>query len=356
LADSAPRLAGESRQLTPVKRIVSIVVCLAVVAGLAWLVWFKRAKPEEAEQKPETEVPVQVGKLKRVTLHGYVTAYGTVEPEPAGERPAASAHVSPFVPGVVTEVKCVAGQRVDKGALLFQLDTRAADVAVDYAKQTLARQRKLAQVESASQKTLQEAEQQLAAAQAQRALLQVQSPLAGTVIRVNVKPGEAVDLTSMLAEVIDLDRLVVKTGIPTPQTGELKLGQEKQVLSPPTVTATLSFISPAVDTNNGTVLAWAALPPGSGLRPGQFVPVRIITAVHSNCLAAPEESVATDIHDHSVLALVNGDEAAPAPVETGLRENGWVEVKGAGLKEGDAVVTVGAYGLPEKTKIRVVSR
>jgi membrane fusion protein (multidrug efflux system) len=337
------------------KRIVIIIVCLAALGGLVWLVWFKPAKPEEAENKPETEVPVQVGKLKRVTLHGYVTAYGTVEPEPAGERPAASAGVSAFVPGVVTEVKCVAGQRVEKGALLFQLDTRAADVAVDFAEKTVERQQKLLQIEGTSQKALQEAEQQLAAARAQRALLQIQAPLAGTVVRVNVKPGEAVDLTSVLAEVVDLDRLVVKTGIPASQASELKPGQETQVLSQPTVTATLSFISPAVDTNNDTVLAWAALPVGSGLRPGQFVPLRIITAVHTNCLAAPDESVVTDIHGHSVLALVNGDEATQTPVETGLRENGWVEVKGAGLKEGDSVVTVGAYGLPEKTKIRVVS-
>ena len=172
----------------------------------------------------------------------------------------------------------------------------------------------------------------------------------------NVKPGEAADLTTPLAEVIDLDRLVVKTGIPASQAGELKPGQEVQVLSQPAVTATLSFISPAVDTNNGTVLAWAALPAGSGLRPGQFVPLRIVTAVHTNCLAAPERK-RRDRHpaSHSVIALVNGDEAAQTPVQTGLRENGWVEVKGAGLKAGDSVVTVGAYGLPEKTKIRVVS-
>ena len=42
-------------------------------------------------------------------------------------------------------------------------------------------------------------------------------------------------------------------------------------------------------------------------------------------------------------------------MQTGLREDGWVEIDGPGLNEGDAVVTVGAYGLPEKTKIRVVS-
>ena len=41
------------------------------------------------------------------------------------------------------------------------------------------------------------------------------------------------------------------------------------------------------------------------------------------------------------------------PVQTGLRENGWVEIAAPDLKAGDTVVTVGAYGLPEKTKIRI---
>ena len=100
-----------------------------------------------------------------------------------------------------------------------------------------------------------------------------------------------------------------------------------QVLTEPPVTATLSFVSPAVDPNNGTVLARALLPADSGLRPGQFVPLRIVTAVHTNCLAAPAESVVTDESGNSVIALVNGDEATQTPVQTGLRENGWVEIE-----------------------------
>ncbi len=62
--------------------------------------------------------------ITRTTLRGYVTAYGTIEAEPAGERPAASARVAPSLPGVVTAVQCVEGQHVAKGALLFQLDSR----------------------------------------------------------------------------------------------------------------------------------------------------------------------------------------------------------------------------------------
>ena len=340
------------------KRILVIVVCLAAVAGLAWLVWFKPAKPEEPAQPPNTDVPVHVAKITRATLRGYVTAYGTVEPEPAGERPAASARVAASVPGVVTEVKCVEGQGVEKGAVLFQLDTRAADVAVDFAEKTLERQRKLVQIEGTSQKALQEAEQQLAAARAQRALLRVQAPLAGTVVRVNVKPGEAVDLTSVLAQVIDLDRLVVSASVPSGELAVLKVGQPVEVLaaeSASPVTGTLTYIGAEVDPKTGTALVRAGLPAHSGLRPGQFVTARIVSAEHKDCLAVPGDSVVKDAEGNTVIALVQGDRATQQPVQAGLREGGLAEVEADGLRPGMTVVTHGAYALPKETKVRVLA-
>src|SRR2546425_8744527 len=114
-----------------------IALFLAAAAGLICLVWFVPVSHEEEEKKPETEVPVHVGKLRRATLRGYVTVYGSVEPEPPGERAAAGARVAPSVPGVVTAVKCKEGQRVEKGDVLFQLDSRAADVAVPEPRQAL---------------------------------------------------------------------------------------------------------------------------------------------------------------------------------------------------------------------------
>jgi hypothetical protein len=43
-------------------------------------------------------------------------------------------------------------------------------------------------------------------------------------------------------------------------------------------------------------------------------------------------------------------------VTLGLHEGGLVEIQGEGLKEGMAVVTVGTYGLPDKTKIRIIGQ
>src|SRR5207253_3751795 len=135
---------------------------------------------------------------------------GVVEPEPAHDgKSGAGARLAPPAPGIVAEVTCSEGQRVEKGAGLFRLDSRAVDVAVEFAAQTYDRQRKLLTTGGTSRKALQEAEQQLATARTQLALLKIQAPFAGVITRVNARPGEAVDLTSVLGELVDLNRLVV---------------------------------------------------------------------------------------------------------------------------------------------------
>jgi membrane fusion protein, multidrug efflux system len=339
------------------KKLPILVAVTVLVVAMAWLVWFRPAGEEEADEQPATEVAVYAGRITRATLRSYVTAYGVVEPEPAGTRPAASASVAPSVPGVVVAVKCVEGQRVAKGDVLFQLDSRQADVAVEFAQKSLERQRRLIQIEGTSEKLLQEAEQQLDAARVQQALLRVQAPLAGTVARVSVKPGEAVDLTTVMAVVVDTDRLVVSASVPSVELAALELGQPAEVVSDksiPATAASLEFISPEVDARTGTALVRAALPAGSGLRPGQFVTIRIVSAEHENRLAVPVESVVQDEEGTTVIAIIENDTAVQKPVITGLRDDGWIEVEADGLQADMMVVTQGAYGLPKETKVRLL--
>jgi len=316
------------------KRIFPCLIAAIIAAGCA------KHDETAADEATLTVVSVQTGALKLVTLHRYVQGYGMVEPAPAtAEQPAAGAQLAAPSAGVVTKVNVVEGQQVTKGDVLVELNSQAAEQEVERQKQLYAQQ-------NTSLKNLQNAETQLA-------LLRVTAPLSGTVARVNVKPGQAVDLTTVVAEVMDLNRLAVSAEIPAAEASDLKSGNPVEVLTEPPVTTELSFVSPNVDKNNGTILVRALLPAGGALRPGQFVPLRIVTAVHTNSLAAPSESVVTDESGKSVIALVKGDEATQTPVQTGLRENGWIEIAAPELKAGDAVVTVGAYGLPQKTKIRV---
>ncbi|HEY5232987.1 MAG TPA: efflux RND transporter periplasmic adaptor subunit, partial [Verrucomicrobiae bacterium] len=260
--------------------------------------------------------------------------------------PAAGAQLAAPVAGIVTKINAIAGQQMKKGDVLVELNS--GTTTFDYAEAEVERQEKLFAQQNTSLRNLQDAEAQLAS-------LQIVAPLSGTITRVNVKLGQAVDATTIVAEVMDLRRLAVSAQIPAAEAGELKTGEEVQLLGSTPVTTSLSFVSPAVNANDGTISIWASLSPDSGLRPGQFVPLKIVTAVHTNCLAAPEASIVTDENGNSVIALVKGDDATQVPVKIGLRENGWVEVEAQGLKEGDSVVTVGAYGLPDKTKIQIVN-
>jgi multidrug efflux pump subunit AcrA (membrane-fusion protein) len=322
-----------------------IILTLAAICGGIFLPCAIRvmADADDApttEEKVATVVSVQVGKITSATLHSYVQGFGTIEPAPATtDLPAASAQLAAPSAGIVAKVNVVEGQSVTNGEVLVDLSSPSLRAEVE-------RQKKLYAQQNTSLKNLQDA-------QAQLDLSLVTTPLSGTVVRVNVKPGQAVDLTTVVAEVMDLNRLAVSAEIPAAEAKDLKSGEALEVLSEPPVATEILFVSPSVNKDNDTVLVRALLPKDSGLRPGQFVSLRIVTMVHTNCLAAPVESVVTDENGKSVIALVKNSEATQMPVQTGLRENGLVEIVAPEIKEGDVVVTIGAYGLPEKTKISV---
>ena len=341
------------------------VLAFAMIVGWMWpgatRVLADADDKPTVEEKVVTEVPVHVGKIILATLHDYVTGYGMVEPEPAGNgRPAASAKLTSPSAGVVMETSSEEGRQVKQGDLIFRLDSRAADAAVDVAEKNLARQQQLIATQNTSQKTLLDAEQQMAAARVQQSLLRVESPVSGIVVRFTARAGEAVDTTTVLAEIIDLDRLVATLRIPSVEADRLTTNQPVEISTgrseaTNTLAGEVVFVSPQVDATTDTVLVRASIPPGSSLRPGQFVAARIVCETRTNRLAVPVESVFTT-DGASVIAVVEGDKAIQKPVSTGLREGGLVEIKGDGLKEGMTIVTVGAYALPKETKIRVLEK
>ena len=343
---------------TPMKRnLLSAIAVLAAVGALS-LTGCKPGGAEE-EQKVVTEVAVQVAKVTRTTLRAHVEAYGAVEPEPAGGgQPAGAARLAAPVAGVVMSVLGKEGDRVEAGAVIVKLDDRLALSSLALAEQQFERQKKLRTVEGTSEKSFQEASQQLAAAKAQLALVQLTTPLAGVVARINVQPGQAVDMNTIVAEVVDLSRLVVTANVPGDEAMLLKTGQPAEFFTgnadKPAATGKISFVSPQVDPKTGATLVRAAVAADAGLRPGQLVRVRIVSEERTGRLAVPLASVVKDAEGGTVIAVVEGGKATQKSVKAGLREGGLVEIEGAGLSEGQTVVTVGAYGLPKETKVRVL--
>jgi RND family efflux transporter MFP subunit len=354
------------------KRRVGVAVVVLVGVILAGFLIIKLVHPTGGEESEEVtaDMAVHVGPIARATLHQAVTAYGSVEPEPAGlGRIPADAEIASPVAGIVAHVDCVEGQRVAKGAVLFRLDSRVADVVLEKAKKALAfseanfeRQKKLLPVDGTSKKAYQEAEQQLndarselASAETELALLKITAPLAGTVVKINSEPGEAVESNTVLATLIDLDRLVARVNIPSREAVPVKVGQTA-LFDGSGVTGPVVYVGSKIDDKTDTLPVRISVPAGAGFRPGQFVSVRIICDEHAGCLAVPEAAVIADAvgSETGTIVLLEGETAVRKPVKFGFRENGLVEVIAEGLKEGQTIVTVDAYAVPDKTKIHVL--
>lgn len=268
----------------------------------------------EDEAKAPTEVAVQVGKVTRVTLRARVDAYGTVEGEPAGGGKAAGvARLSAPAAGIVMAVPVNEGERVAAGAVIVRLDDRAAAAQLRLAEQQMQRQNQLKASGNTSEKAVQEAAQQLAAAQAQLALVQLTSPIAGVVARINVQPGQTVDANTVVAEVIDPARLVATVNVPAAEAALLKAAQSAELLTERDAKAAAQgkvlYVSPQVDAKTATTLVRVSVPADAGLRAGQFVHVRIITEERAGKLAVPREAVYTDHDGNSTLSTVVGDMA-----------------------------------------------
>lgn len=345
---------------------------LAMVAIAIILVFLVLRGSGGEEETFVTDVAVHVGTVSRATLHRYVTAYGYVEPEPAGGgRPPGGALLSPIVGGVLAEVNCVEGRRVTAGAVLFRLDSRMAELDLQKARQNLAfaeqafhRQEGLLATNGTSQRAYLEARQQLDAAQndvshAETALayLRITAPLSGTVVRLNATVGQFVDPNTVLAEVVDLERLVVTANVPAREAADLAPGLPVYLGADSAAPrGTLRIVGKDIDPRTGTYRVQAAIPPGSGFTPGQFTDIRIVAEERPRVLVVPEESVVTRPDEGSWVMVVEGDSAVRRMVTAGIREGGLVEVTGEELTEGTTIVTADAYSLPEVTRIRIVGR
>jgi membrane fusion protein (multidrug efflux system) len=208
-----------------------------------------------------------------------------------------------------------------------------------------------------------EAEKAWAAAQTQRSLLRILSPVAGTVLRLKSNPGEAVDLATALVEIANLDRLVVEATVPASALSTLTAGMDVEIgvggeapQNPPRrpVHGKVVLVGLDADRKTDAGLVRVSVPSKSGFALGQFVRVRIVSEERQSRLLVPRQSVVQNAEGKSVIVGFLGEKAIMKEVRVGLKEGDLVEIEGEEIDEGDAVVTQGAYGLPGEAKVRVL--
>lgn len=211
-----------------------------------------------------------------------------------------------------------------------------------------AEQIKLAKAQLAS------AQGQYLAAQAQLAYSEIKSPINGVVTSRPLFPGEMASAGSPLMTVMNTSKMVARATLTTNQSSLLKVGDAASIASGALqVPGKVSVVSPALDPSSTTVQVWVeAANPSGELTAGATVHLSIVASSTPNALVIPAAALLTASDGTTSVMVVGADNIAhQTPVKTGIHEDGNVQIT-SGLEAGQRVVTEGAFGLPDGTKVQ----
>jgi len=205
--------------------------------------------------------------------------------------------------------------------------------------------------------TLESAEGKYMGAQAQLSYSEIRSPISGFITDRPLYPGEMAAAGTPLLTVMDISSVIAKAHIPQDDAAALKVGDKGTMTVPgieKPIDGKVTVVSPALDPSSTTVEVWfEAKNPKHELKPGTSVQLSLTAQTVKDALVVPVNSVLTAPDGATTVMLAGSDGLAhQQAVKLGIRNGDDVQVV-EGVKEGDKVVSSGAYGLPDKTKIKI---
>jgi RND family efflux transporter MFP subunit len=295
-----------------------------------------------------------------------VSAIGTVTP-----RPGHFAELAAPAPTRVARIFVAPGQRVAEGDSLVEFErapfdaaARSAETALANSERAYARAVRLVQAGILPQKDSDQAAADLAQARvaavtARRALqlATLRAPLAGVVTRMSAVLGASVDPSQPLVSVADLAALDAVFNVTPVEAGRIHTGDSVSVTAGDGVGGEMlgqgwvTGVGAAVDSSSRAVAVRAHI--GRPLRPlriGESVFGRIVTAVHPHAVTVPVAALVPSGDGLHVFVVDSTGIAHARPVTVGARSESSAEIL-AGLAAGETVVTSGAYGIEDGTKI-----
>ncbi|MFY9529063.1 MAG: efflux RND transporter periplasmic adaptor subunit [Candidatus Acidiferrales bacterium] len=203
-----------------------------------------------------------------------------------------------------------------------------------------------------------------ASAEAQLSYTKIVSPINGVVTDRPFYPGEMPPGGSPILTVMDLSQVIARAHVSQPEAAELKVGDAATIAAPDQgadVPGKVTLVSPVLDPSSTTVEVWVqAANRGGRLKPGASARVSIVSKTVPHAIVIPASALLTGSDGAtSVIALGSDNKPKKQDVKVGIRNGDDVQIT-EGLKEGDRVVTVGAFELDKedpdvlaKTKIQV---
>lgn len=338
---------------------------LALAAALSLAACKKADSDAESEATPV--VTVETAQVRTAAFSPMVRAVGTVVSSPSGY-----AELSAPAPSRITHVLVTSGQNVKAGQALVELDAAAlraaaggADAALAAAQSAYDRALQLSQEGIVPRKTVDQARSDLAQANAAAVstrrtyvLSTLRSPISGVITRMNAVTGASADPAQVLVAVADPRALEVMLQLSPADAGALRSGapvsfSENDTPSSPIIArGTVANVGAAIDSTTRAVPVRVRIASSTRtLRLGETLSGRIAVTGSTNAMSIPSAALVPDSTGFKVYVVRNGV-AVATPVEIGTRGDSLVQVT-SGLSVGQTVVTTGAYGLEDSSKVTV---
>ena len=315
------------------------------------------------EDRPEEAVPVDVVALERGAIESALRFSSTLEAE-------RDVQVLAEAQRQVVELRVEEGDGVKAGALLVRLQDdeqqsalNKAEIELRQATREFNRQKSLYEQNLVSEQVFNDTasafdQAEIAVDDARRNLTytEVRAPFAGVVTERLVNVGDYVTLNQPLFRIIDFDSIVARIYVPQKELPSLAPGLSARVTADAVGGAILAGsvdrIAPVVDPGTGTVKVTLAIPRQQGLRPGMFVEVELVTAIHEDALLLPKRAVVYDNDQLFVFRLGDERRVERIKIQPALEDIDNIE-PASGLSEGEQIVVAGQAGLKDGALVRL---
>jgi membrane fusion protein, multidrug efflux system len=280
--------------------------------------------------------------------------------------------VFPEAPGVIEEIYVKVGQHVNKGQLMARMNDAATreqikglESGLELATTVYDKQKSLwdqnigSEVQYLTAKNARETlESQLASAKKQLDMMQVKSPINGTIEESQLKVGQMAAPQYPAFRVVNFGQLKVVTDVAEAYASKIKVGDEIVVFLPDIkkeYKAQVNFASNFINQVNRTFRVEAILKESDPQMKANMVAVlKINDYKNDNSITLPINYVQNDQNNSFVyIAEKSGEDykAIKRPVTTGQVYNGLAEIT-TGLKPGDNIITQGYLEVEEGENIR----
>jgi len=377
------------------RRKLRIVVVAGVVAAVGGIAFASRdaskdegkatAPPAGSPMAPQVPVAEVITRMiaPSIEFTGFLAAPKTVE-------------LRSRVGGAVDSVSVPEGSLVRKGQLLFQIDPRPFQIAMDTATAQLRQAEVLASqaqadfdraerlvstgavsrktyddavsARSARQAQVQAAKAAVAAVRLDLSYARITAPISGRVDRVlvtegNLVSGGAAGAATLLTTIVSIDPVhvyfdideatylnVVRRSRPDSGGGKSSLPVEVGLTTDKgfPYKGVLDFVGNKIDRSTGTIRARAVVPnPDGQLAPGLFARARLSTGAARQASLIDDQAVGTDQGRNYVLVVGSENQAQYRPIELGPVVDGLRVVNG-GLQAGEKIIIKGLVrpGMP----------